>query len=367
MEAVSIYAPYRHSEITEAALRLADFAFAQGFLVRLLSPGLLVPGLHSHWDRHVRTARSSANILNWARPADYFVWFEPDPVQLDLARLINEARATHSPPAKHTLVVPWQDVSAEAEVYVQFWDYDWFVSPSSHIGEAVTRELCLDDNRVSRWVDWGPPLPPVRRVLRSDDEQLALLVLADLRTLRQQGDELLRVVSALLELQPRLRLTLCCERSWNRSQRRRLRDLLGRFPDRLSQRQRVSLSEKSNLLHGHDWVWLPSAASNFGQDAWHALSCGTPVICYDMPPLSEIVFDGVNGVRLECELTWNWLGAIRALPDFSDVVSQLMDVLNNRELLTRLQRQRWNLKDSQDSFQQFWLREWELSTLERTT
>ena len=66
---------------------------------------------------------------------------------------------------------------------------------------------------------------------------------------------------------------------------------------------------------------FPSVSEGFGQVLLEAMASGTPVICSDKPPMSEIVGDG--GLTFEVD-------------DSEDLAQKIIYLLKNREALARL-------------------------------
>ncbi len=70
-----------------------------------------------------------------------------------------------------------------------------------------------------------------------------------------------------------------------------------------------------------DLFVFPSELEGFGQVITESMACGTPVICTDKPPMSEIVAEG---------------GVTFRLNDSNDLAAKIIDLLSNRQKLKNL-------------------------------
>ncbi len=76
---------------------------------------------------------------------------------------------------------------------------------------------------------------------------------------------------------------------------------------------RVSHAEKVILLHESLLAVQPSTVEGFGISIIEAFACGKPVVVSDVPPLSELVANGVNGYTAHPHKEEEWSRNILAL------------------------------------------------------
>ena len=108
-------------------------------------------------------------------------------------------------------------------------------------------------------------------------------------------------------------------------------------------------------MHEHDWFVYPAARCDFGIHVARAMHCGLPVVGWDVPPVSERVSAGVNGVLVPCEHSTNWAAAPTADAVASRFIDACAPLLNDARYLFTLQSADWGLKAASDAFRRFWL------------
>jgi glycosyltransferase involved in cell wall biosynthesis len=350
---LGIFTPYRRSEITAAALRLADLALTVPFDVKILASGAIERGIHPYWDTRVVTTRKQ-NVYKWARGCSHLVWFEYHLGHHDKTRVVTDK-------AKQWYVACWHHI--QREEYQQTWLYDRIIAPSPHAYAQVTSLICEDDPSIASWCMWDSGLDPVERLPAPHVRgRVRLYVPIDGDAIDLSGMVVLQTLWLLLDNHPNLDVTLDSGKSWPKELKTIIKELKERYGTRFNPVQQTSLIWQPSYLHEHDWTWVPSLRANFGQAAWRALSCGTPVITYDIAPFSEFVQDGRNGKLLSCDLIENWLGAPAAVASSTKQAMEIGEIIADEELFLKCRKQRWKLKEHRAAFEKFWKEEWQVES-----
>ncbi len=82
----------------------------------------------------------------------------------------------------------------------------------------------------------------------------------------------------------------------------------GSLPENIVDLGEVDDNTRDWLLSRCDLLCLPSMDETFGIVYTEAMSCGKPVVAWDIPPVNEIVQDGISGILVEPQNT----GALRS-------------------------------------------------------
>lgn len=346
---LGIFTPYNRGETTAAALSLADLALANSYSVSLLAPGTVESGIHPYWDNKVLTVRNKSPY-KWARGCSQLIWLQPD---AGLKRKVNLV----SPNARHWYVPSWHSLRYEDYQLVQ--QFDRIAAPSRSVYQETTEREVVNSIHAA-WCVWDSGLKPVKRPLDDlQNEYRKLYVPVDAFTSDNDSGIFLDVVEELVVRVPRLSILLDCSKSWNRFSRDRLRHIAeGKGGERLQIRYQASLLQQAASYHESGWTWIPSRQSNFAMAALRSLSCGTPVICYDIPPFNEVVKENYNGKLIGCDLDSNWLGASIAVADPDEVLRVLLRVFCDDTLCNRCRKYDWKLEERRARFERFWDKEW---------
>ena len=107
------------------------------------------------------------------------------------------------------------------------------------------------------------------------------------------------------------------------------------------------------MLYGdHDLVLWPAEIEGFGLVGIESLYMGTPVIAYDIPPISGIITDGVNGMLVPCKKSTAG-GSVYAQPDPKAFINVASEAINNQ--LTELNKHvRVGRKTKRNKFNSVW-------------
>jgi len=351
MYTLGICAPYRRSEITLAAIRLADLGRELAMDVRFLSVGPLQKNVDYTWDERFQRAETS-DVYRWLHGCTHLVWFTYDESIHQKAQLV-------SPKARHWFVPSWHNISPT--LLRGLVDYN-IVCPSRRVKSKVVEHVGDDSKSVATWCLWDSGLDAISREGLCSNDEIAIYVPMSSRAIDECGNFVLVAVNDVLELFPEVRFTLDFGKSWPRGDRRRIKELRDKYTNRLTCHHSSSLLSQCFRMHAHDWTWIPDTRADIGITAQRSLACGTPVIVYDISPYQEFVSDEVTGLLIRCELFSNRVGAPVAGPSLVSIVGTLSKAIAGQsELVSKCQKKIWK-RESQHmkAFRLFWGKEWEV-------
>jgi hypothetical protein len=348
---LAIFTPYRPCDVTAAALRLADLALSKGINVRVAAPGSIDRGVHPYWDPKIYSTKGNS-LYKWARQCDQVIWFDYNVNHYTRSGLVLNKDANHWG------VPMWHSIPRHATG--DLWLYHRLVSPSRAIKETIVESLFEGDARSCGWCFWDSGLNTVTRTSMVKKDHVRVYTLMDGPTIDETGPMVLELMSETLEEFSNAEYTLDCCKSWPKQARKRIKQMKKRFGKRFEVTFRNSLIRQATLLHEHDWAWLPSPRVNTSIMAARALACGTPVICYNIPPYNEIIKNCENGALIDCDTGTNWLGAAVALPAMYRTHTLLSALFAHNSLMDKCRKTDWNLHNQVTAFERFWEGHWGL-------
>lgn len=342
---IVVYTPYGRSETTAAAVRLAELAVAAALPVRLVSVGPHEARVHPFWDRHVLCGRGDG-VQAAAAGATTCVWFV-------YGEYLRRAAAQAAPKAAHVYVPAWHGQPRPGPDGLP--PYDMVVCPAAAQHAAFgPRVLPGREAGHVAWVGWDAGFPAVRHEGRVAPNKIRVLAHCDVGAIDECPAVAVRVMDGLVERCPAVELTCWSAKAWSRRDRRSLAGLAERWGGRFTAAAGGTLQDQLTLMHEHDWFLYPAARCDFAAHPVRALTCGLPVLAWDVPPVSEVVRPGVSGVLVPCETSANWAAAPTAAAVASRFVDACAPVLNDVRRLTALQAADWGLRERAAAFQTFW-------------
>jgi len=349
---VGIFAPYVRSEITLAAVQIADWLVRCGIEVVFLAEGRISSGIHPVWDRKVRRA-SRKSVYRWAAGATHLCWFSPNPEAMEAARLV----ASHNPrrTTKHIFFPHWSNWKAEHEALMRTAD----------------RTICLSYD-MAQWLDhryskadsnrtWASLTAPASLLFpRSGRLSLVsthLLVVLTKSIELDMGITLLQIFDFLLDGHPGLHVTFLLEHSLPRRYRQELRRISQSYTGRVVTVTSPAYYDYIQLARRHDWVYLTSTRHAYGSLLALLASSSVPVICHDMPPARGHIIHNYNGKLIPCELRES--PAPVADVSLDEIGLALDKILIGPEVLLRSMQSNTaiQLQQKQKSFEQFLFKE----------
>lgn len=353
----TILAPYRPGEATWAALRLANHLFATGRDVRYVATTPVARGVHHFWDARVRAGglgrRPRAGdrghgVYRHTRGADEVVHFHPDPGIRRMAELV-------APLARHVLVPLWHSLGGGDAALVL--DHHAVVCPSVACARAVSESVfngASPETTPLACAPFEPGFEPLRKEGLVEGGELHALV-----SLNRDAFRLRRTLAAVLDAVlgglPRLRVTLAATRAFS-GRDRHFRGLRLAHPGRVRFRTLGAAEDFTRLLHAHDWAVFFWRRADTTLPALHAMSCGVPVIAFDVAPFNEVVVPGNGGLLVPCKREVSRFGAETAVVDAAAAADCLRRAFADNGLLFRLQACDWPVAQAREGFVRAWNR-----------
>lgn len=350
---IVIVAPYSLCETTAAAIRLADLASACGHEVRLVSPTAPRPGVHPYWDAHVRGGRGDG-IYRACMGATHVVHF-------GWGQTLKDAKLT-AEKAKHILVPMWHSIDENSGQFLR--QFDLVVCPGQACFDIVNYKLYGGKGETKKkltWSRWDPGLPPLNRVKSVVPERVRTLIWCDRWVTDScMGPGLCMLVDQLVEAVPKLDVTIVSNCGWARKDIKNLKGMAREWEGRVRIKRAGDLVSQVRDFAVHDWVLVPSIRGEFSLGVSRALACGTPVVCFDLPPFSEHVTNKHNGFLIPCEkqMRVSGIGSPLAVPSFARALEVCQEAFSQEDLPTTLRQHNWALDNHQKQFDKLWRDIW---------
>ena len=312
---IYIYSPYRRDETTYAALRVAQSALETSNQDVFILPQGPKSGVASpFWDNRVL---SRINTLPAILSATAIVHFGVD---LDFINMIQHYRKNATKNCNQILVPSWHSTRLETITTIRSF-FDYCVVPTPTIKKTLM-QCVYGKTHTKKLIE----LPwDIRATLTKRDGHVRknwkkVCVVADSDAIGNSSSFIFTVLDELLNSQNNLEFTVLHSRAFCPADRQSIKYLSRDFHTRLVFKTMPALENLALEFHNHDWVWLPSRRANFGVFANLAISCGCPVLAWDIPPYNEIIQNDVSGILVPCDTKTNWMQAPSAINDTSNFV-----------------------------------------------
>ena len=326
---VGIYTPYNRSEVTLAAVQLADWLVRLGIPVTMLAEGKIASGVHPVWDRQVKRATKQVIYL-WAREATHLCWFNPKSYALRAAYLVSRYGTKRK--TRHIYFPNWNERGQTHADLLQ--TADRVICFSLDLYHWLARGYPLQGVNRRTWASITSPafalLPKKGKV---SSTLLKLLVVVTSTVELDIGIPFVRLFSQLLEHSETLHITFLLEHSIPRKYRRELSRMRQVYGDRVIIEVRPPYSDYAHLARQHDWVYLTNTRFVYGSLLSILVGSTVPIICHDVGPVRGHVANGVTGKLISCSVhEWPAPVAVLAVPDIIDGLSA---VLHSSEVVLR--------------------------------
>jgi hypothetical protein len=345
---IGIFAPYNRGEVTAAAIRLANLCLNYGADVRLASLGPQLRGVHPYWDQRVWSTKGQG-VYYAAKNCQSLIHFQPSPQVRKMCELVADK-------AKHIFVPQMHQLREDDAALMQ--DHHAIVCPTATAQKNLLR-IVFQGIKPSpcelTYARFDSGLPKVQRQ-GMIEERMRLCVLANASIIESCGSLLLTLLTELMEVLPKLVVTLLANRAWNNTDRQTIVELAQRYrgQDRFRSKRVISLDEINCEFHQHDWTFLPWTKGDFGVMVTRSLSCGAPVIAFNVEPFNELIVSGHNGLLIPCKSRPGPYDMSIAVPNREQMLETLLGALANDKVLCRLQAKNWNLEQHEMGFTRYW-------------
>lgn len=348
---VGILTPYTRTEITAAALRLADLVLATGHEVELIARGAYEESVHPFWDSRVHPT-PRARLCRIAIRCNAYIHFLADSVALDATTLVHDS-------APEILVPNWTVLNRSHRTLLK--RYSTIVCPTKAAYKLIRSLLygnrAVDAEKIS-WCRWESGVEAVRRDGTVADNVVRVAIWCDSGTIDRRGPIAICLAMNALEISERVQVTLLSAKSWARSERRTIGRLVRKWGSRLACRHLSGATlDQMAEFHAHDWVIVPADVGVFGTAVMRAHSCGAPVIAHDIEPFSELITSEYNGLLVPCELESSEKSlAPVAAANPNRWMPLLRRALSDNSCLFRMQGKDWRQSTRRKAFDEFWIK-----------
>jgi hypothetical protein len=321
MTAIGFCTRYYSHEATYAALILANWAAAQHHDVSFFSATRKFAGIDSRWDPVVRASRGKP-FTTWADAQDVVVWTHcPHIEQLEWCR--NEGKHTVLFSLWHEFE-PWQRDTFRAA--------DVVLSPSE-IAAHMLQSRWQVGRSIPLWLDPGLPL------FNKHEERTAPKLLLPLwdGAARRIEMTMLELLDRMLELHD-VGLTVTYSSSTLAGHAyERIKTLRRKYGPRVQSLAGTPWRDRPLVYQTHDLTLWPAHAESTCLTPLISLAMGTPLICFAVPPMHEILNQG-NSYLVPCGVDYTPAGAAVCHPDYSRFEETLHEGLKNETGLRMLQQ-----------------------------
>lgn len=332
---------YKPHDAVYAALRLSDSLRGLGYETTLFSTMKRQHVYGCDWDSMVVTP-DVLSYTKWLKGITHIIW--PVPPTKEAVQLVGKNIVTIA-------LASWDCLPNYTKRSFKMCAHT--VAPCSHVAKLLQKEYGLS-NALN--VGWDSPLPFTRKSPGSVNikNPKVLVPLHASQSLRCDLDSLFDILQGVSTNCPHASLTVSYSpkcMSW--SVLKELRHFLGKHKQ-ITSAIDASTCVSSLLLYGsHDLVLWPAEIEGFGLVGIESLYMGTPVIAYDIPPMSDIITDGVNGMLVPCTQGGVPNGPRFAKPDAAQFIETASVAIENR-LVDMNKHTRVGRKTKRTNFNKAW-------------
>lgn len=349
---VGIFAPYTRSEVTLAAVQLADWLLRCGIEVIFIAEDRVGQGIHPVWDCKVISAKTR-NVYKWATNATHLCWFSPHSYALSLTTLV--AKTSGRQRIQHIFFPTWGNWTADHEFFALTSDRTICLSRDM----ANWLDARYDKEKTNRtWANLVSPSTIVvpKQGLTNKDQRRLLAVCSQAFDL-DLGSDFVNEFAVLLQISDLVHITFLLDKSVPRNYRQRFNELKKYFPGRVQIVKNIPYYDYVQLARQHDWIYLTSTRYTYGSLLSLLLSSSVPVICHDISPTSAHISNGTTGILIPCE-SYNKTAPVAAVAS-ETAMSDLSAALHFDEstLKTFQHNLTGQLQRKQSAFQKFLLKE----------
>lgn len=340
---------YRRSDVVYAAMRLADFFRRLGHEVSVFSigPSRRVPRLNPDWD-HMVVPEALMSFQAWVE--DIHVAVFPLPVGPPTIAAANRAGC------KTISLVPWDWLPRHPGEGLRI--SDTVVAPYQAAANLVRDEYQLDNVVHIPW-DCGLPLTRKANEDLAGDRARVLFPVHCSQAERTWPEVVAALAVKVVERCPWVDATISIT---PKTMQASSLSAVRRVAAPATRGGTVTVLEDPTgwthtpLVYGrHDLTVWAAELEGFGLTGLESLCMGTPVVAYDVAPMSELIKDGENGRLIPCDLRWSANRVPHARPDWAALQETVTNLLNLRTGINDLRRHtRLNLMVRREKFVARW-------------
>jgi len=338
---VGIYTHYAHCDEAYFAIRLADLLKSQHVDFTIYSD--CAPArLHSAYDNIV-WHKAMRNYTGWLKDVSSVVWTHvPKTEQVNCA----------SNKGVGTVIVPmWQDLMQPFRKAIRAAD---------HVVALTTecRELfkTVYKFKHATMIPFDTGLPIIKKLSNIDEKRVKIFLPWFDRNARCAHGDLLGQLGWLMERMPEATLTVAISSSrFSPAVAKFFQRLGARTDGRVSLRRNVLFDDRPALYTAHDITLLPAECDNYGLCSLTSVTCGTPVLSFDVSPQSDFIKSDTNGFLVKTTVNYDENGVPHADPDYEKLLASLQSVVAEPWHITALnKRTAYNLDSRRKAFTLGW-------------
>ena len=309
---------YKPHDAVYAALRLSDSLKLIGYETTLFSNKLPRHSYGCGWDDLVVTPKDMS-YEEWLLGVSHIIW--PVPPSKDVVQKVGKSIVTIA-------LAPWDCLPGYTRNSFKICAH--VVSPCVENSKTLQREANIRD--VST-IQWDSPIPITKKIPSDIDpaRPKVLIPLHSSQGLRCDLDALYEIILGIQNKSPHAVITIShSPKSMPWSCKKSLSKFITKNKSINSVIDETTCTSSLVLYGQNDIVLWPAEIEGFGLVGIEALYMGTPVIAYDIPPISRIIEDGVNGRLVPCNSGGSRGGVMYAEPDPAAFIEIATDSINNK-------------------------------------
>lgn len=318
---ITLHTWWKKSGVAYMSVCLANLARKLGYNSNILSKDVHNVKVHDKWDKLVipDTDSRAQNILMSSKAV---IW--PELIWLDKVILAKASKSS-------TYLIPmWESIHRKD--ISNFGYYSSIVCPSIATRECFKRQGITN----TTYIPYDPCVEKGKHKEFNERDIRFLLPIAGGEPRRNVGF-IMRIMGRIMQDYYNVKLTVTyLSARWPPSAGEDLLRLRIAFRDRLTVIHNQSYEDHLNTYRSHDLTLWPTDQEGLGIIGLESISCGTPVIAWDIPPINEYLTNGVNSILLPCTVRHNWFGVVTACPDEKRFEDKLRGLIDKKEDLQAL-------------------------------
>lgn len=309
---------YKAQDAVYAALRLSDSLRMLGYEVTLFSNKIPKHKFKCHWDKLVKTPKDMS-YDEWLLDITHIIW--PVPPTKEVVQKVGKSIVTIA-------LAPWDCIPSYSRQSLKMCAH--VVSPSFENSEVVRKELGV---RQVSTIEWDSSIPFTKKDQSTVGKHGAdlLVPLHSSQILRSDFEHITSILYEVSRRCPSSNIMVSyTDSSMPYESIKALRDVKKDISSLTLLDDETSYIS-SIMLYGHaDLVLWPAEIEGFGLLGIESIYMGTPVVAYNIPPMSNIITNGLNGVLVDCEHSGSKGGIMYAEPDKNSFIDSVCDVIDNK-------------------------------------
>lgn len=337
---VGIVTPYFQDETTYAALHVARVIQSGGVQTRVFAYNSFSLPVSRAWDHSV-THGDLRDFKRWAHRCDKLVWFVCPPLSLMVW--------TRNVGIESTIVIVWDRLCPIS--FQSLAVADRLIAPYNCVSKSIMRVTTRKLR--PRVIPWDVPDPSSTVVSKITDEIRVLLPLHDSQGKRVDLASLDTAIFAAHN-NPKVVLTVTTGSGMTRRSRLVLKQAAAALSGRLVIIKKPTVLKRLMLYYdSHLTVW-PALLESFALVGLNSVRAGTPVICWNTLPMTEVVPNECS-LAVSAFATTNLGVSPETRPDFKQFETSLLYLVRNSAILSEFASMA-KLPDSrQEQFNTDWL------------